>query len=79
MVTSGMTDLTTTTNILLSACVCMFLRIWQQAAIISRHRIDVIVIIKEKESVYFAVRAGCLSIVQVNVSHAALTSISFTE
>ena len=57
----------------------MFLRIWQQAAIISRHRINGIVIIKENESVYFAVRTGCLSVVQVNAPHAALTSISFTE
>ena len=59
MVTSGKTDLTQKV-ILLSACVCTFLRTWQQAAIISRHSINGFVTIKENKSVYSAVRTGCL-------------------
>ena len=44
-----------------------FVWIWEQTAIISLYSINWLVFITETESVYCAVRTGCLETVQVNL------------
>ena len=47
-----------------SAFMC-FVRIWEQTAIISLYSINWLVFITETEGVYWAIRTGCLYIIQV--------------